>query len=97
MRTVMKTIDKMIIAAKKSLWGAWAATATVSLTASADVVLWHHYDERVSGESTQAADVLVNAVSSEYGNGTAYSMMGNTSGSDPDFMPVSLKLYLYCS
>ena len=88
MRAVMKTIDKMIIAAKKSLWGAWAATATVSLTASADVVLWHHYDERVSGESTQAADVLVNAVSSEYGNGTAYSMMGNTRGSDPDFMPV---------
>ena len=82
MPAMMKTIDKMTTALKNGLWGTLAATATVSLTASADVVLWHHYDERVSGESTQASDVIVNSASSEYGSGTAYSMKVNTSGSE---------------
>ena len=80
MPAMMKAIDKLTTAVKNGLWGAWVAAATVSLTASADVVLWHHYDERASGESTQLSDVIVNSASSEYGSGTAYSMKVNTSG-----------------
>ena len=65
-----------------------AVFATVASVASADVLLWHHFDERAPGETTLATDTLMNAASSDYGSGTAHSISEGTAlGSDTEFMP----------
>ena len=52
--------------------------ASVASVASADVLLWHHFDERAPGETSQPNDTLVNAVSSDYGSGKPYSINEGT-------------------
>ena len=72
----------------KTAFVACMAGIALSMTAQAKTILWHHFDERAPGETAQAADVFVNAVSSEYGSGEAHSIdTGTTLGTDPDFMP----------
>ena len=72
------------------------AGIALSMTAQAKTILWHHFDERAPGETAQAADVFVNAVSSEYGSGEAHSIdTGTTLGTDPDFMPTFVKRSFY--
>ena len=62
--------------------------ASVASVASADVLLWHHFDERAPGETSQPNDTLVNAVSSDYGSGKPYSINeSTTAGADAEFMP----------
>ena len=68
------------------------AGIALSMTVQARTILWHHFDERAPGETAQAADVFVNAASSEYGSGEAHSInTGTTLGTDPDFMPTFAK------
>ncbi|MBR3923466.1 MAG: hypothetical protein IKJ45_10140, partial [Kiritimatiellae bacterium] len=65
-----------------------AVFASVASAVSADVLLWHHFDERAPGETSQPNDTLVNAVSSDYGSGKPYSINeGTTPGTDAEFMP----------
>ena len=64
-----------------------ALFATVASVASAEVLLWHHFDERAPGETTLASDTLVNAASPDFGSAKACSINNVTFGTDEAFMP----------
>ena len=59
-----------------------ALFATVASVASAEVLLWHHFDERAPGETTLASDTLVNAASPDFGSAKACSIKNVTFGTD---------------
>ena len=62
--------------------------AAVCIAAQAETVLWHHFDERAPGETALPTDTFVNAVSPDYGSGTAHSInAGTTLETDAEFMP----------
>ena len=62
--------------------------AAVCIAAQAETVLWHHFDERAPGETALPTDTFANAVSPDYGSGTAHSInAGTTLGTDAEFMP----------
>ena len=67
---------------------AMLSAVALTMSASAKVVLWQHFDEREPGETAQETDVFANAVSPDYGSGTAHSISTGTAlGTDPAFMP----------
>ena len=61
--------------------------ASVASVVSADVLLWHHFDERAPGETSQPNDILVNAVSSDYGSGKPYSINESTTAGVREYDP----------
>ena len=62
--------------------------AAACIAAQAETILWHHFDERAPGETALPTDTFVNAVSSDYGSGSAHSISENTAlGTNAEFMP----------